>query len=504
MRTRSLRAYGQLGLIAAALLTANVTIPSQTLTQIAPAGLEYADGNYYSGTFQASQLRLQTVYAASHFPGGSNLITELRFRRDHSEPPFNNGQASITVKLSTTTRGPGELSATFAENPGADELTVFSGIWLYSSTSAGVPGAAKPFEIVLTLQTPFLYDRTQGNLLVDIRTTFNSGGGWTDGASGADRLVSRVLSNDAGAASGGGELTGDVIQFSYQPGAPITFLPAAGAFTNSVQVSLYSGIANSTIHYTTNGDEPPLASTGFTQPFTLTETTTVKARLFVNGFPASETAEATYSRYVPPDIQFIPTGQWFTNQLTVALVNHVGAGAIRYTMDGSPPTSTSTIYENAIPLTAAATIRARVYVGNFFVSDEFVESYTRIYCFGDDGVPFGWREQYFGPNFLTDPCAAAGADGDDDGYDGTEEYQHSTDPTDGDSAPEIVLTVRSVPRLTFTTIPGRSYRIQRTESLNPPDWQTLVESVLATGPELHYVDEEAPDTSYYQIELIRD
>jgi hypothetical protein len=286
----------------------------------------------------------------------------------------------------------------------------------------------------------------------------------------------------------------------------VTFQPAAGTFTNSVQVSIHSGVPNSVIRYTTDGNDPTNASTAYTGPFTLTETTTVKARLFVNGFPASEIAEATYTRYVPPDIQFVPAGQLFTNQLNVTLVNNVGSGTIRYTLDSSAPTSTSTAYVPGIPigLTAAATIRAQVYLGNFFVSDVFTEDYARVYAFANDGVPFAWREQYFGPNFLTNPCAAADADCDDDGYAVLEEYQYTTDPTNGASAPEIVLTVRAVPRLTFTTIPGRSYRVQRTETLNPPDWQTIVESVLATGPELHYVDEEAPATSYYQVELIRD
>ena len=119
-------------------------------------------------------------------------------------------------------------------------------------------------------------------------------------------------------------------------------------------------------------------------------------------------------------------------------------------------------------------------------------------------MPFAWREQYFGPGFLTNPCAAADADCDDDGYVVSEEYQYTTDPTDGDSAPEILLTVRAVPRLTFTTIPGRSYLIQRTTTLNPPNWETIAGPLTATGPELHYVDEDAPDNSYYQIELVRD
>jgi len=671
---------------------------SAQFSLVIPAGHENSEGGYYAGTLHEPSLRLQVVYGATHFPAGPQTITELRFRRDISEPPFSSATAAATVKLSTTTGTPGGLSATFANNPGPDETTVFSGNWTYSSTSPTPNGTVRPFDIVLPLTTPFTYDPAAGNLLFDIRITSNSSFNWTDGVSGGQHQVSRVVSLNANALTGdANELTGDVIQlvladeesrilnidftangapvksgvaavgngpgdvwnrylrdpvqgqyqdpgsltnlvwangsgsgagltisnaagawdngseddmfwsylyplsregnitvtltnlpageytfYVYGHGEPdsengvftlnngsatfgpsqtssapgwnttvwtegvqyvafhdvavggsqpvvltalpgvsglavinglqlvqgdddvIWFAPAGGVFTNSVQVAIQSSAGAGTIRYTTNGDEPSGTSPVYGGQFTLTETTTVKARLFVNGFPASEIVEATYTRYVPPDVQFLPPGQWFTNQLSVTLVNHVGTGTIRYTLDGSAPTSSSTAYSGPITLTAAATLRAQVYLGTFFISDVLSESYARVYAFADDGVPFAWREEHFGPDFQTNPCAAAGADCDNDGYSVAEEYVADTDPTDGDSAPEIILTVRAVPRLTFTTIAGRSYRIQRTESLNPPDWQTIVESVLATGPELHYVDEEAPDASYYQIELIQD
>jgi enediyne biosynthesis protein E4 len=489
-------------------------LPNQRLTiseiestsaLVIPAGLQGNDGNGYSGTLREPQLRLQAVYGAANFPAGNLTITELRFRRDIGEPPFSNASANVTVKLSTTSRGTGNLSATFAENSGADETTVFSGVWNYSSPTTVAPGTVRPFEIVLPLSAPFTYNPSAGNLLFDIRVAGGTGGGWTDGASGSGSQVARVLSLNPDAATGNaGELTGDVIQLVYQTTATIEILPNGGTFTNSVQVSMSSSVPGGVIRYTTNGNEPTGASTAYSTPFTLTETATVKARLFVNGFPASEIVEATYTRYVPPDIQFNPAGQLFTNQLSVTLVNHVGAGTIRYTTNGAEPTSASTAYAGPLNLTAGATIRARVFLNTFPVSAEFSETYLRVYAFGNDGVPFAWREQYFGPGFLTNPCAAVGADCDGDGYSVAEEYQYTTDPTDGGSAPEILLTVRVVPKLTFTTIPGRSYRIGRTTTLNPPDWQTIVESVLATGSELHYVDAEAPDNSYYRIELIQD
>ena len=481
------------------------TLAGPTLTHVIPAGLEETDGNYYSGTLREAQLRQQIVYGAANFPAGNVTITELRFRRDIGEPPFLNASANVTVKLSTTSRGTGNLSAAFAENSGPDETTVFDGVWNYSSPTTVEPRTVRPFEIILPLSAPFTYNPSAGNLLFDIRVAGGTGGGWTDGASGSGSQVARERSLNPDAATGNaGELTGDVIQLVYQTTATLEILPNGGTFTNSVQVSLASGVSNSVIRYTTNGDDPTGASAAYTVPFTLTETATVKARLFVNGFPASEIVEATYTRYVPPDIQFNPPGQLFTNQLSVTLVNNVGAGTIRYTVDGAEPTSASTAYSGPLNLTAGAAIRARVFLNTFPISEEFSETYARVYAFGDDGVPFAWREQYFGPGFLTNPCAAAGADCDDDGYSVTEEYQYTTDPTDGDSAPEILLTVRVVPKLTFTTIPGRSYRIDRTTTLNPPDWQTIVESILATGTELLYVDADAPDNSFYRIELIQD
>lgn len=477
------------------------TLVGPTLTHVIPAGLEETDGNYYSGTLREAQLRQQIVYGAANFPAGNVTITELRFRRDIGEPPFSNASANVTVKLSTTSRGTGNLSATFAENSGADETTVFSGVWNYSSPTTVAPGTVRPFEIVLPLSAPFTYNPSAGNLLFDIRVSGGTGGGWTDGASGSGNQVARVLSLNPDAATGNaGELTGDVIQFVYQTTATLEILPNGGTFTNSVQVSLASGVSNSVIRYTTNGDEPTGASTAYTVPFTLTETATVKARLFVNGFPASEIVEATYTRYVPPDIQFNPPGQLFTNQLSVTLVNNVGAGTIRYTTNGAEPTSASTAYAGQLNLTAGATIRARVFLNTFPISEEFSETYARVYAFGDDGVPFAWREQYFGPGFLTNPCAAADADCDGDSYTVVEEYEHGTDPT----VVEIILSVRAVPRLTFSTLAGESYQIQRTTSLNPPDWEIIVPSILATGPQLHYVDEEAPDNSFYRIELIQD
>ncbi len=469
-----------------------------TMSRVVPAGLGGNDGNYYAGTLYANQMRSQVVYDAANFSGEPLTITELRFRRDINEPAFNNASATVTVKLSTTPRAPGGLSTTFSQNSGPDETIVFNGVWLYSSPSVLPPGTVRPFEIVLPLSAPFTYNPSAGNLLFDIRISGNTQANWTDGVSSSQ--LSRVQAPfDAGSSTGAAEQTGDVIQLVYQAAPTLSIFPNGGTFTNSVQVSIQSGYPNSYIRYTTNGSDPEDASQTYTGPFTLTQTRTVKARLFVNGFPASDIVEAAFTRYVPPDIQFLPPGQLFTNQITVTLTNHVGAGVIRFTSNGTDPTASSQVYSGPFTFGATVTIKAQVFLNTFPVSLVFTESYARVYSFGDDGIPFDWRETHFGPGYLTDPDAAADADPDGDFFTNLEEFTGGTDPNVTASAPGTRLRIATAPKLLFNAVPGRTYRIERATDVDNPVWEIIAGPVVAQAAIVVYVDAEAPDNSFYQI-----
>src|SRR5205823_2672738 len=61
----------------------------------------------------------------------------------------------------TTSKVPDGLSTTFADNVGANETVVYSGALNFFLTA---PGA-----YIIPLQTPFLFDPTTGNLLMDVR-----------------------------------------------------------------------------------------------------------------------------------------------------------------------------------------------------------------------------------------------------------------------------------------------------------------------------------------------
>ena len=83
-----------------------------------------------------------------------------------------------------------------------------------------------------------------------------------------------------------------------------TFTPADGtAFDESMEVAIEAE-EGATIYYTTNGDEPSTTSAVYTEPFTITETTIVKAYAVKDGSNDSSVATATYTK------KTIVAGNW--------------------------------------------------------------------------------------------------------------------------------------------------------------------------------------------------
>src|SRR5207247_4807945 len=120
-----------------------------------------------------------------------------------------------SVSLSTTLRGPDNLSPVFADNVGPDRVTVFTGSLGFGA--AYQPGASpQPLAENITLTTPFYYSPSQGNLLVDIRGVsghvFFTGD--LDAESTTGDAVSRVLAFSNLATTGTADTLGLVTGFN--------------------------------------------------------------------------------------------------------------------------------------------------------------------------------------------------------------------------------------------------------------------------------------------------
>ncbi len=187
-------------------------------------------------------IRYQQVYDHSQFASlaaGGEYITQIAFRVHSPGIAFTASISSFQVNLSTTSKAPEALSATFADNVGSDDTIVYPAASVNFSTSVSGPvDGPQAFDLVITFTAPFHYDPSKGNLLVDIR---NSSGTTHDPANdqeidavstGGDS-VSRVYNlGDAAAATAGQtgsgfqmDTFGAVTRFVSTPGSPIATPP---------------------------------------------------------------------------------------------------------------------------------------------------------------------------------------------------------------------------------------------------------------------------------------
>jgi hypothetical protein len=199
---------------------------------VVPNHLAAVEGNANNGFpfnieyFGLSSQRYQQVFAASEFPSLSepHFITHIAFRPDaYSGWAFASTLSHLQINLSTTRVAPDHLSRTFAKNVGTDDTVVFSGSLSLASAFTGPAAGPKHFDILIPLQTPFLYDLAAGNLLLDVR---NFAGGTTtqfDAESTPGDPVSRTATYISGGVNSPtasfSDTLGLVAQFTLTPAA---------------------------------------------------------------------------------------------------------------------------------------------------------------------------------------------------------------------------------------------------------------------------------------------
>jgi len=196
---------------------------------------------------------------------------------------------------------------------------------------------------------------------------------WTPTRNGTYTLTHKVMN---GTTQVGNTLTVTFSVAGLYPAA-VTVSPATGTMFEGTQaVSLTCATADATIRYTTDGSTPTASSTAYSEPFTITRSTTVKARAFYeNGDGSPSTTTATYTLKTPTAPTANPiSGTKFVDEQQVVLTGSAGT-TIHYTLDGSVPTTASAVYEGPITVTATTTINAIAVNADGTVGEMFEGTY---------------------------------------------------------------------------------------------------------------------------------
>lgn len=149
----------------------------------------------------------------------------------------------------------------------------------------------------------------------------------------------------------------DVATASYSVTAnPVTFSVESGTYSDTQSVTLSSETENAVIYYTTDGSTPTSGSTRYTGPVAVDRNLTLKAIATKSGQNDSEVTSTTYEiKVAKPSFSVAPGSFDAVQNITLSCAT----SGVRYyyTVDGSTPTTSSTLYTGSIEISSTRTIK---------------------------------------------------------------------------------------------------------------------------------------------------
>ncbi len=165
------------------------------------------------------------------------------------------------------------------------------------------------------------------------------------------------------------------------PVAPAPVIsPGSGTFTTTQTVTITDGVARATIYYTTDGSTPNANSAVYssTTPLVVSTNETITAIASPAGYLQSAPASATYvSTSTTANPTFSLAAGTYSGAQTLTMSDTSGGAVIYYTLNGSTPTTASTVYSNQ-PLTipVSTIVNAIAVAPGLFASAATNASYT--------------------------------------------------------------------------------------------------------------------------------
>jgi len=165
---------------------------------------------------------------------------------------------------------------------------------------------------------------------------------------------------------------------SSVPTATPTFSPKAGTYTSTQTVTIADATKGAVIYYTTNGETPSKTSATYSEPLSVSETTTIEAIAIASGDMQSAVAPATYTINEPQAATPVitPASNAYVEAQLVAISDATKGAAIYYTTNGEAPTASSAKYTAPFLVSTAEEVRAIAIAPNFADSAVATASYT--------------------------------------------------------------------------------------------------------------------------------
>jgi hypothetical protein len=295
----------------------------------------------------------------------------LHYTLDGSTPTASSATYSAPFLLATSA----SVSA-IAVRAGCTPSAVTSAVFTLTDDPPGIapPSGTYPGPLTITL-TP---GTAGGQVLYTL-----------DGSAPATSSTAKVASGPVSIASSttvnaittlAGWTSSAVAQATYQIQASTpTIAPNGGTSSDTLTATISSATPGALIGYTTDGSDPATSPTvaRVASPVSITVSAneTVIALTTAPGYATSSEAQATFVIQVATPIA-TPAGGSYSTTKQVVLCTTTSGATIRYTLDGSNPTTASTTATGPVAIAQSSTLTARAFRSGCTTSAALVAVYT--------------------------------------------------------------------------------------------------------------------------------
>jgi|GEM_PF-2495780 len=153
--------------------------------------------------------------------------------------------------------------------------------------------------------------------------------------------------------------------------------PVGGVYTTAQNVSITCETPGAEIRYTLDGSQPSLSSTLYTGAINISSSATLTVKAFKAGWTDSDTVSQAYN--ITEKVQspvITPAGGTYTTAQTVSITCATPDAQIRYTLDETEPSTSSSLYTGAINISSSKILKARAFKHGWVESDIVTQTYT--------------------------------------------------------------------------------------------------------------------------------
>ena len=366
----------------------NLTTETTTLPTIIPVGNYKPDND----------ITLYPIYKRSETVGGESTTASVNIAEYASANNWSNGTKyeSLTIdeNLTAAVAGGSNTGKYYTSNQSWRIYGSESGTLTITSTA----GELKSVTFTYTNST-FKYGETTITSGIPVTVSGNSAKFTASGSAINITAISVTY--------GGGTTTNYYTSNPVETVVADPVITLAETYIGSTTATISCATQGATILYTFDVPTGTQTWTEYTDPVTITTSTTIYAKATKTGLRDSEVVNAsTMRKAVTPTIE--PNGGNFTEAQLVTLTSESGA-SIYYTTDGTEPTTSSTPYTAPFTISEDCTLKAKAFLGDY-VSE--VASASFAFVMIQDGVfdfnttlPYveGLAPSNDGTSYITEP-----------------------------------------------------------------------------------------------------